>query len=66
MLIKIFLLTCLFFIITFVQPTTCALSNEVQNLEYDDITSLWDKFPSIIDKIKETGMLFKCDKSEGH
>jgi hypothetical protein len=37
----------------------------VQNVELDDITSIWDKFPSIIDKIKEAGMLLKYDKIEG-
>jgi len=46
----------------FIQPTTCAVPNNIQNLELDDVTSLWDKFPSLIDKIKEAGMLLKYDK----
>ncbi|CAF4805664.1 unnamed protein product, partial [Rotaria socialis] len=46
----------------FTQSTTCALSNNLQNLEYDDVISLWDKFPSIIDKIKETVNRFRCPK----
>ncbi|CAF4832309.1 unnamed protein product [Rotaria magnacalcarata] len=47
----------------FIPSTTCAaLSNNLQNLEYDDVTSLWDKFPIIIDKIKETVNRFRCPK----
>jgi hypothetical protein len=41
----------------FLEPTTCALPAYLQNLELDDITSLWDKFPSIIAQIKQAGML---------
>ncbi|CAF0734551.1 unnamed protein product [Rotaria sordida] len=59
---KIFFLTCLLSINFFIQSATCVLSNNVQNLEFDDITSLWDKFPSIIDKIKETVNRFRCPK----
>jgi hypothetical protein len=62
MLFKIFTLTCLFLIKFFIQPTICAAPNDIQNLELDDVTSLWDKFPSLIDKIKEAGMLLKYDK----
>ncbi len=62
MLLKIFTLTCLFLINFFIQPTICAVPNDIQNLELDDVTSLWDKFPSLIDKIKEAGMLLKYDK----
>ncbi|CAF3576654.1 unnamed protein product [Rotaria sp. Silwood1] len=62
MLFKVVFLTCLLLIKFFIQPTTCALSNNIQNLEFDDITTLWDKFPSIIDKIKETVNRFRCPK----
>ena len=40
-----------------IQPTTCALPDYIQNLELDDITSLWDKVPSIIGKVKDASML---------
>jgi len=66
MLLKIFSLTCLFLIKFFIEPTICAAPNNIQNLELDDVTSLWDKFPSLIDKIKEAGMLLRCDKNQGH
>jgi hypothetical protein len=62
MLFNIYSLTCLFLTNFLIQPTTCAVPTNIQNLELDDVTSLWDKFPSIIDQIKETGMLFRYDK----
>ncbi len=65
MLFKIFTLTCLCLMKVIIQPTTCAVSNNIQNLELDDVTSLWDKFPSLIDKIKEAGMLFRYDNNQG-
>jgi hypothetical protein len=40
-----------------IQPTACALPDYIQNLELDDITSLWDKVPSIIGKVKDASML---------
>ena len=52
MLGKICLLVCLFAI----QSSRCTLPNNIQNLELDDITSLWEKFPFLIDKLKEAGM----------
>jgi hypothetical protein len=55
----VFYLIFLFFTNSFIEPTTCAFTNYIQNLELDDITSLWDKFPAIIDRIKEAGMLLK-------
>ena len=64
MLLKTSYVTCLLFINFLIQSSTCALPNNIQNLELDDITSLWDKFPAIIDKIKEAGMLFWYDKRE--
>jgi hypothetical protein len=66
MVFKICSLTCLVLTNCLIQLTTCAIPTNIQNLELDDITSLWDKFPSIIDKIKEAGMLFRYDKNEGH
>lgn len=45
----------------FIEQTTCALPEYLQNLELDDITSLWDKFPSIINQIKQAGMLLEND-----
>lgn len=66
MLFMIFSLTCLVLTKFFIQPTTGALPNNIQNLELDDVTSLWDKFPSLIDKIKEAGMLLRYDKDQGH
>ncbi len=67
MLLKVFFLICyLCFINIYIQPITCAVPTNIQNLELDDITSIWDKFPSLIDKIKEAGMLFEYDKIEGH
>ncbi len=65
MLFKIFSLTCLFLIKFFIQPTTCALPTNIQNLELDDVTSLWDTFPSLIDKIKEAGTSLRYDKKQG-
>jgi hypothetical protein len=66
MLFKILLLLlCLLLTDFFIQPTTCALPNNIQNLELDDVTSLWDKFPILIDKIKEAGMLLRYDKNQG-
>ena len=38
-----------------IEPSAGALPASLQNLELDDITSLWNKFPSIIVKIKEAG-----------
>ena len=52
MLLKICSLVCLFLI----QSTQCALPNNVQNAELDDLTSAWEKFPSLIDRLKEAGM----------
>ena len=51
----------LFLILTnfFIESATSALPNYLQNLELDDITSLLDRFPVIISKIKEAGMLSK-------
>ncbi|CAF1325642.1 unnamed protein product [Adineta steineri] len=46
----------------YIEPTTCAMPAYIQNLELDDITSLWDKFPIIIDKIKEAVNRFRCPK----
>ncbi|CAF3690473.1 unnamed protein product [Rotaria sordida] len=46
----------------FIQPTTCALPTYIQNLELDDITSLVDKFPTLINKIKEAVNRFRCPK----
>jgi hypothetical protein len=37
----------------------------LQNLELDDLTSLWDKFPALIGKIKEAGMLLNNDFYQG-
>ncbi|UJR37331.1 hypothetical protein I4U23_030039 [Adineta vaga] len=62
MLLKSFFLTCLLFVNVLIQSTTCALPSNIQNLELDDITSLWDKLPSIIDKIKEAVSRFRCPK----
>lgn len=48
------------------------MPTNIQNLELEDVTSSWDKFPSFIDKIKEAGMLLRYDKRnkvikiEGH
>jgi hypothetical protein len=50
----------------FVQPTTSAVPTNIQTLQSDDITALLDKFPSVIDNIKETGMLLRYDKKQGH
>lgn len=61
MLFKIFSLTCLFLMKCFIQSTICSLPNNIQNLELEDATSLWDQFPSFIDKIKEAGMLLGYD-----
>jgi len=44
-----------------IEPTTCVLPAYFQNLELDDITSLWDKFPSVINQIKQAGMLLRSD-----
>ena len=57
MLFKILSLTCLLLTNLLIQPITCALPNNIQDLELDDITSLWDKFPVLIDKIKEAGRI---------
>jgi hypothetical protein len=46
----------------FIQPTTAPLPTYLQNLELDDVTSLWDKFPSLIAQIKQAGMLFKTGR----
>jgi hypothetical protein len=56
-----FSLIFIFFTHILIEPTTCAWSTNLQNLELDDITSLWDKLPSVIGKIKEAGMLLKND-----
>jgi hypothetical protein len=55
----------LFLTNTFIEPTTCDLPAYLQNLELDDITSLWDKFPSIINQIKQAGMLLRNVLYEG-
>ncbi|CAF0929613.1 unnamed protein product [Adineta ricciae] len=62
MLLKTSYVICLLFINFLIQSSTCALPNNIQNLELDDITSLWDKFPAIIDKIKEAVNRFRCPK----
>jgi hypothetical protein len=62
MLLKIFSLICLFFLKFFIQTTICSVPTNIQNLELEDVTSSWDKFPSFIDKIKEAGMLLRYDK----
>lgn len=49
----------LFLISFLIEPTTPAIQNYFQNLELDDVTSLWDKFPSIVAQIKQAGMLLK-------
>ncbi|CAF1180370.1 unnamed protein product [Rotaria sp. Silwood1] len=46
----------------FIEPTTCEIPTFLQNLELDDITSLVDKFPSVISKIKEAVNRFRCPK----
>ena len=46
-----------------IDPSACALPANIQNLELDDITSLWNKFPSIIGKIQEAGRT-TCDRSK--
>jgi hypothetical protein len=53
----IYTLIFLFLTNFLIQPTTCALQDYIQNLELDDVTSLWDKFPSFIGKIKDASML---------
>ncbi|CAF4643176.1 unnamed protein product [Rotaria sp. Silwood1] len=40
----------------------CTLPTNVQSFELADITSLWNKFPSIIDKLEETVSRFHCPK----
>lgn len=47
----------LFFTNIFVDQAKCELPAYIQNLQLDDITSLIDKFPAILVKIKEAGML---------
>jgi hypothetical protein len=64
MLFRFFPLTCLFLINIFIQSTLCAVPTNIQNLELDDLISVWDKFPSMIEKIKEAGMLFRNDKTK--
>ena len=54
----IFSLTCLFLTQFFIQPSICAQPVNYQDFEFIDITLLWEQFPSIVDKLKETGMLF--------
>ena len=56
-------LLCLFLTEPWLHSKTRVLASRAQDIELDDVTSLWDKFPSIIDKIKETGMLLS---DEGH
>ncbi|CAF4499532.1 unnamed protein product [Rotaria socialis] len=46
----------------FIEPTTCAIPAYIQNLELDDITSIVDKFPAILTKIKEAVNRFRCPK----
>ena len=46
-----------------IDPSVCPLPANIQNLELDDITSLWNKFPSIIGKIQEAGRR-TCDQSK--
>jgi hypothetical protein len=58
-------LTVLFLTNFLIEQTTCALPEYLQNLELDDITSLWDKFPSVINQIKQAGMLLRNDFYEG-
>jgi hypothetical protein len=55
----IFSLTCLFLTKFFIQPTICAQPVNIQDFEVIDITLVLEQFPSIVDKIKETGMLFR-------
>ena len=62
----IFPLICLFLTKFFIQPTTCIASANIQDFEFIDITLLWDQFPSIVDKIKETGMLFRSTDFRFH
>ena len=55
MLFKIHVLICLCLIVLLFQSSLCALPENIHNLEVDDFISLWDKFPSFIDKINEAG-----------
>jgi hypothetical protein len=66
MSLRIFFLTCLFLTKFCIQPTTCAVPANIKTLELEDVTALPNKFPSIIDKIEETGMLFKYYQKQGH
>ena len=50
-------LLCLFYGEPWLHSRTRVIASRAQDIELDDVTSLWGKFPSIIDKIKETGML---------
>jgi hypothetical protein len=61
----IFSLAFLFLTNLLIEPTTCALPSYLQNLELDDLTSLWDKFPALIGKIKEAGMLLNNNFYQG-
>ncbi len=66
MSLKFFSLTCLFLVKFFIQPTTYALPDNIQNLELDDIISQRDEFPSLIEKLEVTGRLFKYDQSANY
>lgn len=58
----VYCLLVLFFTNILFEPTTCALPEYLQSIELDDITSLWDKFPSIIGQIKQAVNRFRCPK----
>lgn len=62
----VFSLVFLFLTNFFIEPAKSDIYNYVQNLELDDVTSLVDKFPMIISKMKDAGMLFKKDTKNAH
>ncbi|CAF4512567.1 unnamed protein product [Rotaria socialis] len=48
--------------VLFIQPITYSQPTNLRNLELTDITSLWNQFPSIVNKIDETVNRFRCAK----
>ncbi|CAF3831802.1 unnamed protein product [Rotaria sordida] len=62
MSVIIFSSTHLFLTTIFIQTLACAVPTNLQNLELTDVTSLWNQFPSIIDKINESVNRFRCPK----